>query len=163
MATVHFTLRHRFDAAPELVWHELIDWKGHEAWIPATRVDLHDDDPNAIGATFTAFSGYRPLVLEDRMQVESLQWNDDERNGFCRVIKLGPVLTGEASFTVEPEGDGTTMVWVEDVVVPYLPQFLAPVAARLGIAGFGFGMRRLAALLSERSDAVGAGAPSTTI
>lgn len=151
MATVHFSLRHDFDASPEYVWRELIDWEGHAEWIPATRVAVHSHEPTAIGAEFTAWSGYKPLVLEDRMRVDALQWNDEGRNGYCRVHKLGPVLTGEASFTVEPSGSGSTMVWVEDVAVPYLPQLFAPIAARLGIAGFRLGMRRLAKLLAEEA------------
>ena len=38
MATVQFDVVHPFDAPARAVWDELVDWKGHEAWIPATRV-----------------------------------------------------------------------------------------------------------------------------
>lgn len=161
MASVHFSLRHEFDAAPASVWRELVDWEGHADWIPATRVQLHCTDPGVVGAEFTAWSGYRPLVLEDRMRVDSLEWDEGSGRGYCLVTKLGPVLTGTASFTVEPNGAGTSMNWVEDVVVPRVPQFLAPVAARIGVAGFRFGMRRLARQLAEHVTAAADSARTT--
>jgi carbon monoxide dehydrogenase subunit G len=147
MATVRFEVRTSFDADPRRVWDEMIDWKGHEAWIPATRVHVDGEDPTAIGATFTAWTGIGPLSLEDRMRVTRCEWADDR--GDCEVEKLGPVLRGRAGFTVKPEGHGCVVVWVEDVTVPYLPRALAPVLARLGAAGFRIGMRRLAKIIAR--------------
>lgn len=144
MADVSFVVRTSFDALPRRVWDELVDWKGHEAWIPATRVTVGGGDPTAVGAEFTAFSGYRPLVLEDRMRVVRCDWDDDRSAGDCEVEKLGPVLTGRAGFTVEPEGAGSVVVWTEEVVVPRTPSFAAPIVARIGAAGFKIAMRRLA-------------------
>ena len=154
MADVYFTLEIAFDAPPTAVWEELVDWKGHEAWIPATRVELGEGEPGTVGSEFTATSGYGPLALVDRMRVESIEWLELEGKGSCRVAKLGPVLTGHAEFTVDPQRQGTRMVWVEDVVVPYAPQFLAPVSAKLGEAGFRFGMKRLAKILAARPASV---------
>jgi len=158
MAHVHFELTHDFDAPPQVVWDELIDWKGHEEWIPSTDVDVHSaGDEHGIGGEFTAWSGPAPttaigrkLSLEDRMRVDELDFDETASTGSCRVSKLGPTLTGWASFTVEPHGGGTRMLWVEDVKVPYAPQFLAPVFAKLGIGGFRFGMKRLAKMLDAR-------------
>jgi uncharacterized protein YndB with AHSA1/START domain len=159
MAHVHFELTYDFDASPKVVWDELVDWKGHEEWIPSTDVEVHNEgDESGIGAEFTAWSGPAPttsigrkLSLEDRMRVDELDYTEAASSGSCRVSKLGPVLTGWAAFTVEPMGSGTRMVWVEDVKVPYAPQFLAPVFAKLGVAGFTFGMKRLAKMLAARS------------
>lgn len=155
MATVEFTVQHDFRAPAEQVWAELIDWKAHEAWIPATRVEVAPGDPLAVGAQFTAWTGFGRLALEDRMRVASIGWDDDARRGTCRVDKLGPVLKGSAGFTVEPVGDPSVsrrsrLEWIEDVTVPYLPRFAAPLVARLGAAGFGFGMRKLAKELRSR-------------
>lgn len=150
MTPVRFEVRQRFDAPPRLVWDELIDWKGHEAWIPATRVEIDPGDPTAIGATFTAVTGYGPLALVDRMRVTTLAWDDATDSGECEVEKLGPVLRGRAGFTVGPQQSGAEMVWIEDVTVPYAPRFLAPVIAKVGAAGFRFGMRRLAKRLAAR-------------
>lgn len=143
MANVRFVVRSEFDAAPRVVWDALVDWKGHEAWIPATRVDVPTDDPTAIGAEFTAYTGFGPLALEDRMRVTRCDWNHADDSGACDVDKLGPILRGTAGFTVGPNDDGAVVDWLENVTVPYIPQFLAPVLAWLGAAGFRFGMRRL--------------------
>lgn len=156
MAHVRFVVVHEFRAPPRVVWDELVDWKGHEAWIPATRVDVEPGEPTAIGATFTAYSGFGKLALEDRMRVARCDWDDATSSGDCEVEKLGPVLTGRAGFTVEPAADGATVRWIEDVTVPYAPQFTAPLLGWLGAQGFRLGMRKLAKLLAER-DAAPAG------
>jgi hypothetical protein len=84
------------------------------------------------------------------MRVVACDWHDDDRRGYCRVDKLGPILRGGAEFTVESHGAGAAVNWVEDVTVPYTPQFLAPILARLGAAGFKLGMRKLDRLLARR-------------
>ena len=67
------------------------------------------------------------------------------------------MLRGRAWFTVEADGDGTggrdgaVVKWFEDVTVPYVPQFVAPVLNRGGAAGFRMGMKKLARQLAERS------------
>lgn len=143
MADVRFEVRTSFDASPRRVWDELIDWQRHEAWIPATRVEVRADDPTAVGAEFTAYTGSGPLTLEDRMRVERCEWSEADQRGECEVAKLGPVLHGRAGFTVRSEGAGSVVVWLEDVSVRRVPTFVAPLAARVGAAGFRLGMRRL--------------------
>lgn len=154
MAHVQFDLTFDFDASPERVWDELVDWKGHEGWIPATVVDIHTDgDPTAPNAEFTAWSGLgrSKLSLQDRMRVEYCDYDAAAQSGNCRVSKLGPMITGWAEFTVNATpGGGTSMEWVEDVKVPYAPQFLAPLLGRVGKEGFRFGMKRLAKLLAAQ-------------
>ncbi len=149
MAPVKFDVVVAFDAPPRQVWDALIDWKGHEEWIPATRVEVGAGDSTAVGATFVAWTGYGPVALEDRMRVAECSWIEDDQTGTCRVEKLGPVLSGVAGFTVEPDGDGAQVRWFEDVAVRRLPRFLAPVVSRIGALGFRFGMRRLAGLLQS--------------
>jgi hypothetical protein len=151
-ADVRFEVHYRFDAEPRTVWDELVDWKGHEAWIPATRVQVDPGEPTAVGATFTAFTGYRPLVLEDRMRVSRCEWDDRAGTGHCEVEKLGPILTGRAGFTVEGGDDDRAVVcWTEEVTVPYAPGFSAPLVGWVGALGFRVGMRKLAKLVSGRS------------
>ena len=151
MAHVEFEVRHRFESPPQEVWDELVDWSGHAAWIPMTRVDVESVEPTAVGARFTATTGLGPLALPDRMEVVRCDWDDAASAGDCEVSKLGPVLRGRAAFTVEPDGEGTALHWIEDVTVPYTPQFLAPVLAFLGAQGFAAGMRKLAKLLARRA------------
>lgn len=150
MAHVQFEVRHEFDAPPRQVWDELVDWEAHAAWIPMTRMDVEPGDPTAVGARFTAYTGIGPLALKDEMTVASCEWSDSTNSGECEVEKLGPVLRGRAGFTIRPDGGGAALEWFEDVRVPYVPQFLAPVVSFLGAAGFRAGMRKLAKLLGER-------------
>ena len=144
MTAVRFDVTVDFDAPPRVVWDALVDWEGHGAWIPATRVEVDGNDPTAVGTTFTGWTGIGKLALEDRMRVQACDWDDDARRGSCEVEKLGPVLTGQAGFTVSPTPGGSRVVWFEDVSVRHLPSVLGPVAARLGALGFKGGMRRLA-------------------
>ncbi len=151
MANVKFEVVHPFEASARVVWDELVDWKGHEAWIPATRVEVGPGDPTAVGAEFTAYTGFGPLSLKDKMEVTECEWNDAAGSGRCEVEKLGPVLRGRAWFTVEPDGDGAVVKWFEDVTVPYVPQFVAPVLNFGGATGFRLGMKKLARQLSASS------------
>lgn len=151
MATVEFEIDHRFPEPPSAVWEELVDWAGHADWIPLTRVDVEPGDPTAVGARFTATTGIGPIALPDRMEVTRCDWNESSSEGSCDVRKLGPVLRGDAGFTVGPDGDGTILHWVERVTVPYTPQFLAPVLAWLGARGFSAGLRNLAKRMAEDS------------
>lgn len=150
MANVHFTVRHHFDHPPRMVWNELVDWAGHAKWIPATRVNVEAGDPLAVGARFTAWTGFGPLSLEDRMELVRLDWDDASTSGSCEVAKLGPILEGRAGFTIEPDGDGTMLEWLEDVTIRYVPSFLSPVFSKIGALGFAQGMRSLAKLLGRR-------------
>lgn len=155
MAAVVFTVRHRFDQPARAVWDELVDWKGHANWIPATRVEVAPGDPLAVGAEFTAWTGLGRLSLEDRMQVAAIDWDEASASGTCRVDKLGPILTGHAGFTVQADGDATELEWLEDVEVRRLPRILAPVAARIGAAGFKLAMYSLARTMAKRRSPVG--------
>ncbi len=109
MARVHFELTRRFEAPVRRVWDELVDWPGHGAWIPATKVEAEPGDPTEVGYTFTAWSGVRPVALEDRMRVTRCDWDDAASTGICDVDKLGPILGGSAGFTVRPDGAGTML------------------------------------------------------
>jgi len=106
-------------------WDRLNDWPSHGKWIPLTRIDVDRADPKK----FVAYSGIRPLVLEDRMHQLTEQF--DGTTGDSTVAKLGPILVGEARFAVKPGPSPTSGVvsWREDVAVKWLPRFLtAPVA-----------------------------------
>jgi hypothetical protein len=150
MARVRFELTRRFATPARELWDELVDWPGHGAWIPATTIDGADGDPTLVGYTFTAWTGVRPIALEDRMRVTRCDWNAPDESGVCDVEKLGPILRGTAGFSVRADGTASVLVWYEDVTVPYLPGFLAPVAAWGGRMGFALALRRLAKVLTRR-------------
>ncbi len=150
MARVHFELSRRFDVSARELWDELVDWPAHGAWIPATTIDGESGDPTEVGYTFTAWTGFRPVALQDRMRVTRCDWDDDQQSGACDVEKLGPILTGTAGFAVRADGSGSVLDWYEDVKVPYLPGFLSPVAALAGRVGFALALRSLAKMMSRR-------------
>ena len=123
-------------------WDMLTNWAGHADWVAMTTVDVDPDDPNR----FTAWSGpIRALSLEDRMVAVESEFDAETGRGRCLVHKLGPVLVGEAEFTVEPgTAPGTSVVhWREDVHVPYLPSPLTGPVGRLGALFFGRGLVRM--------------------
>ena len=120
-------------------WRMLTDWAGHADWVAMTTVDVDPNDPRR----FTAWSGpTRRLALEDRMVAVEQHFDEATGSGHCVVHKLGPVLVGEAAFTVNPgTASGTTEVhWREDVHVPYLPSPLSAIVGRLGAVFFGRGL-----------------------
>ncbi len=150
MTPIRFTVTHRFDQPPRIVWDEMVDWPAHGEWIPATRVEIDEGDPQAVGGMFTGYTGYGPLTLVDHMCITDIDFDADSGVGTCEVDKLGPVLKGRAGFTIGPDGAGTTLEWFEDVTVPYLPGFLAPLVSKLSALGFAQGMRSLAKVLDSR-------------
>lgn len=137
---VVFELSRVVPLPPEQAWHRLTDWAGHGEWIPMTRVEVDPADPNR----FVAWSGVGPLMLEDRMH--AIEQHFDGRAGQCRVHKLGPILVGEAEFAVWPglRPDSSIVHWREDVSVPVLPRFLAPLAAWVGRVLFSQALARMA-------------------
>lgn len=153
MADINFEVRHRFTASSQRVWDELVDWKRHEEWIPATTMEVGPGDPTAVGHELTARTGIGPLALPDRMRVAKCDWDEATASGDCVVEKLGPVLRGRAGFTVVPDVDaesappsgtsGCVLDWFEEVTVRYLPQFVAPIGAWIGAFFFRQGMRKL--------------------
>ncbi len=149
MAQITFDVRHSFPQSARVVWDDMIDWERHANWIPATRMEVPAGDSTVPGSEFTAYTGFRPLVLKDHMRVVACDWDDTAGSGRCEVDKLGPVLKGRAAFTIESKGAGSQLVWTEDVVVPYVPQLLAAPIRIMSAAGFKFGMKRLEKVLSN--------------
>jgi hypothetical protein len=139
-ATVAFSLERTLEIEPAKAWAMLTDWDGHAEWIPMTRVEVDSTDP----ARFTAWSGLGALSLEDRMRATESTF--DGSSGRCLVEKLGPVLVGEAEFTVRPgpTPGSSVIAWREEVGVPHLPKFLAPAAAGVGKVLFGQSLSRMA-------------------
>lgn len=94
----------------------LCDWEDHGRWVPFTRVIAHDDDH------FTAYTGVGALSLKDEMIVVSR----DDAEHRVTIEKLGPVLTGTASFATRHFSQaGCIVTWHESIRVPFVPWFLA--------------------------------------
>jgi hypothetical protein len=114
---------------PEQAWQRLTDWKSH------------GEDPDS----FVAWSGVgKRLALEDRMKLVEQRVDGDRRR--ARIAKLGPVLLGEAEFSVSPgiAPDSAVVQWREVVTVPHLPQVLAPLVGQVGKFLFSMSLGRMA-------------------
>ena len=139
-ARVVFELEVEVPLTAQEAWNRLNDWPSHGKWVPLTRIEVDRNDP----ARFVAYSGIRPLVLEDRMHQLTAQFNGT--NGDSTVAKLGPILVGEARFAVRPGATATSSIvsWREDVSVKWLPKFLVPITAFLSKKMFANGVKKMA-------------------
>ena len=145
VATVKFTVTRDLPLPARAVFDELIDWRGHAKWVPLTKVQVLTGD-GGVGTQFIATSGLGPFALPDRMRVDAL----DAEAMTVRVAKIGPVLTGVVHLSVTATGEGTSRLdWVEDIVVPRLPQFLAKPLAAAARLGFQASITRMAKLLAS--------------
>jgi hypothetical protein len=144
MANVYFTVTRDLPLSADVVFRELIDWKGHANWVPLTRVHVLSGDGGP-GTEFIATSGIGPLALPDRMRVDEL----DPAAMTVRITKIGPLLTGLVHLSVTSTSDTTSRLeWVEDIRVPGVPQFLAKPVAAAARKGFQTSITRMARLLA---------------
>ena len=145
MANVHFTVTRNISLPAQVVFEEIIDWKGHAKWVPMTRVKIVSGD-GGTGTVFVATSGIGPVALPDRMRVDEL--DSDLRT--VKITKIGPMLTGVVDLAVIATGeDSCRLDWVEDIRVPGLPQFLASPVAAAARRGFEISITRMVKLLAQ--------------
>jgi hypothetical protein len=146
MAHVVFTVTRDLPLPADAVFGELIDWRGHADWVPLTRVTIESGDGGP-GTEFIATSGVGPVALPDRMRVDTL----DPVAMTVGITKIGPVLTGVVRLSVTSTGARTSrLVWVEDITVPVVPQFLATPVAAAARRGFQTSITRMARKLGAR-------------
>jgi hypothetical protein len=144
VANVHFVITRDLSHPADVVFEELIDWKGHAAWVPLTRVRVLTGDGGQ-GTEFVATTGIGPVALPDRMRVDAL----DRAGKTARVMKIGPLLTGPVHLSVSSTGEDTSRLeWVEDIRVPGVPQVLSKPLAAAACRAFQMSITRLAALLA---------------
>ena len=146
MAQVHFTVQRDLAQPAQMVFAELVDWKAHEDWVPLTKVEILSGN-GGTGTEFVATSGAGPLALPDRMRVDEL----DAEAMTVRVTKIGPLLTGNVLLSVtEISESRSRLEWVEDINVPYLPQFLAKPVGLAAKQGFVMSINKMAKKLSAK-------------
>lgn len=131
MARVTFTVHTRWSIDAETLWRALVDWQGHGDWVPATSVRILEGD-GGVGTVFVARTGVGPLAFDDHMVVTARE--DQSRSATVR--KTGPLLFGEAGFTVVSTPTGCLLTWFEDVTVPRVPRFLGSLAVLPSKASF---------------------------
>lgn len=139
MARVDFTVERSIPLPARSVFDELVDWAGHAEWVPLTRVEILKGDGGP-GTEFIATSGIGPAALPDRMRVDTL----DSEAMTVTITKIGPVLSGTVRLSVVGLGESSCRLeWVEEIVVPYTPQFLARPIALAAKRGFTSAITRL--------------------
>jgi len=139
MARVDFTVERTIPLPARAVFDELVDWAGHAEWVPLTRVEILKGDGGP-GTEFIATSGIGPAALPDRMRVDTL----DPEAMTVGITKIGPVLSGTVQLRVVDLGESSCRLgWIEEIVVPYTPQFLAPPIAFAAKRGFTSAITRL--------------------
>ena len=146
MAHVRFTVIRDLPLPARAVFSELVNWRGHAEWVPLTRVRVVVGD-GGMGTVFVATTGIGPFALPDRMRVDDL----DPVAMTVRITKIGPVLSGRVDLAVTSTGESTSRLdWVEDIRVPYVPQFLAKPIAAATSRGFQASISRLAKVIGRR-------------
>lgn len=97
-------------------FERVTDWRRHR--VPLTRITV---TPNG----FTARTAIGPVGFDDPMEVTL--WDPPRR---VVLHKLGRVVRGDATITVEPQGPGSVVTWSEDVTVVGVPRWADPVLRR---------------------------------
>ncbi len=108
MVYVEYALssRHR----PARAFDRLTRWEDHS--VPFTRIRRTPEG-------FTARTGLGPLAFDDPMVIA--RWEPGRR---AELIKRGRVVRGWAVIEVAPDGEGSRVVWREELGVPGMPGVL---------------------------------------
>ncbi|MBT0770412.1 SRPBCC family protein [Kineosporia sp. J2-2] len=127
------------------VWARLTDWPAHARLAPLTsiRVVGPGDRP---GSVFVARTGLGPLAFDDPMRIERFEPpSGASGTGRFRVGKTGRLLRGWVEAEVRPDGQGSLLVWHEELRVPpeALTRFAGPLIGGVAGAAYGAALRRL--------------------
>ncbi|MEV4567951.1 SRPBCC family protein [Nonomuraea sp. NPDC049419] len=138
MRAVYAAAAAHVPAPPEQVFALITDWPRHPEWMFMTTA-------RRVGADgLEAYTGLRPFGFLDTMTIT--HW---EPPFLMRVDHTGRVVRGRGAIRVRPEGDGSRVVWAEELLLPF---------GALGVAAWPFirplvnavarrSLRKLAALL----------------
>ncbi len=116
--------------SPDLLWGAVTDLEGHTPFVPLTTLRGEPGGPR-LGWEVVARTAAGPLRVDDRMLVVTWQppptWP-----ARARLVKTGRLLDGWADIEVTPDGDGSRVVWSEEVLPrPWLLRRLTKGAGRL--------------------------------
>ena len=112
--TITYRARVEVDATAEVVWAAVVDWEAQGEWIPGTTVRVVAGDGRSVGSRLFAFTGFGDVGFLDRMEI--VEWRPPL---VCRVRHFGSLVRGDATFEVEPVGDGrAAFTWTERLESP---------------------------------------------
>lgn len=130
------------DAPPEQVWAAAVDWDRQGEWMALTDVR----GGHGLGATLTAFTGWRGLGFTDPMTITA--WDPPWR---CVVRHDGNVVRGSAAFEVRPlPGGRARFVWTEWLVLGAFAELAFALVRPLVLAPLRWSLRRFARFASSR-------------
>jgi hypothetical protein len=109
------------------LWQIATDWERHGRFFPFTTMTVPDGAP-AVGQRFEATTRLGPVRLRDPMVVTD--WEPPGESGRCELRKVGTVLAGRTTLSVEPSAHGSRLRWSTDVgpANPLARRLLAPLA-----------------------------------
>jgi uncharacterized protein YndB with AHSA1/START domain len=130
-------------ARPERVFSVLTDWSRHDEWMLLTRARVAAGDGRSAGSRLAAFTGVGPVGFTDTMEIT--EW-DPPRT--VKVRHTGRLVRGTGTFRVLPREGGSTIVWEEDLDLPFGPigRLGRPLVGPLSAPLLRLSLRRLAEL-----------------
>lgn len=136
---------------PARVWEVVSDWERYPDWMPDVSWVRRVEGPPGVGLVLDVRTKVLGVpAVTDRMTVQI--WEPPRKLG---IVHRG-VVSGPALWKLEPEGDGTRFVWLEDIRMP--PPFVGELGLwayrPILLLTFTWSMRSLARLVrSDRGDA----------
>ncbi len=126
-----FTLVRRARVPARRAWDAVSDLAEHTRHVPLTTVRV--SGPGLVlGSEVVARTGLGPVGFADRMLVTGI-----DPGTRLRLVKTGLWLRGWAEITVEEDGEGSRVTWVEELWLPGLRRLTRPLGDRLGPLLFG--------------------------
>jgi len=108
------TLAQDVDAPVERVWAALTDWNRQHEWMLGTAVRATVGEGRQVGDEMEAVTGIGKIGFLDRMRI--IRW---EPPHVCDVLHYGRLVRGSGTFTVRERGSGSTVIWSEDLDLPF--------------------------------------------
>ncbi|WP_239514279.1 SRPBCC family protein [Streptosporangium sp. 'caverna'] len=143
MTHSHISVSVDAHARPERVFSVLTDWSRHDEWMLLTRAHVAAGDGRSAGSRLAAFTGVGPVGFTDTMEIT--EW-DPPRT--VKVRHTGRLVRGTGTFRVLPREGGSTIVWEEDLDLPFGPvgRLGRPLVGPLSAPLLRLSLRRLAEL-----------------
>ena len=107
------------------LWRVATDWAQHGRFFPLTTMEVPAGQPG-LGQRFEATTRLGPVRFRDPMVVT--RWDPPGESGRCELRKVGRVLGGSTTLSVEPSMHGSRLRWTTDVgpANPLARRVLAP-------------------------------------
>lgn len=128
--------------SPQQAFEVATDWPAHSR-VPFTSVRV-TADTGGVGTRFVGHTRVGRFGFADSMEVVEWRPPAGEAAGFCRVVKTGSPLRGDASIDVAAGALGGAVVrWRETILIgpAWLARLLGPAVRLTGPVVFGWVLR----------------------